>query len=302
LTDVQGLLWHWVHNEPAALLIAQHVIWSAEAMGLKVFPSFQTCWHYDDKIAQKYLLEAIGAPIAPTSVFTNRRNALSWIDGASFPKVFKLRRGAGSSNVRLVRSRAEARRLVDRAFGRGFKPIPTGFGDAATKYVLAKRSHDVLGKIRRLPANLIRARQKNRLMGRERGYAYFQNFIPDNRYDIRITVIGNRAFGFTRNVRRQDFRASGSGSIDYDRNRISQRCIEVAFETAEKIMSQSVAFDFVMDEEGDPRIVEISYCYMDKPVYDCAGYWDRCMAFREGHLWPQDAILDDLLAQLTSED
>ena len=39
-----------------------------------------------------------------------------------------------------------------------------------------------------------------------RGYVYFQDFIPDNQFDTRVTVIGNRAFAFIRKVRPGDFR------------------------------------------------------------------------------------------------
>ena len=62
LASVDALLWHWPHQDPRAQLMARPVIMAAEAMGVAVFPSTATCWHFDDKVAQKYLLEAIGAP------------------------------------------------------------------------------------------------------------------------------------------------------------------------------------------------------------------------------------------------
>src|SRR5699024_7603805 len=84
------------------------------------FPDFQTAWHFDDKVGQKYLLEAIGAPLVSSYVFYDRQNALEWIAEADFPKVFKLRRGAGSAHVKLARNKSEARKLVGRAFSGGF--------------------------------------------------------------------------------------------------------------------------------------------------------------------------------------
>ena len=123
LAGADGLLWHWNHQDPAEVLAARHVVLAAETLGLVVFPSTPTCWHFDDKIAQKYLLEAMGAPLVPTYVFYELEEARRWIDSASFPKVFKLRKGAGSQNVRLVRDREEARVLAKRAF---FERISTG--------------------------------------------------------------------------------------------------------------------------------------------------------------------------------
>jgi glutathione synthase/RimK-type ligase-like ATP-grasp enzyme len=298
LSSSDALLWNWDHGDPREQLVARHVIMAAEAMGMTVFPNTSTCWHFDDKIAQKYLLEAIGAPLVPTHVFYGLKEALQWIDKASFPKVFKLRRGAGSSNVRLVHSAYEARRLAKRAFAGGFKPIP-GYGfDASKRFRAARRRGDLLNVVKRIPQVLAKVRDSNRLMGRENGYLYFQEFIPGNNFDTRVTVIGDRAFAFTRNVRSGDFRASGSGDIVYDSNRIHQKCLEIAFEVTRKVGSQSMAFDFVSDGNQQPLILEVSYCYNAEAVYLCPGHWDARLNWHQGNIWPQDAILVDLITSV----
>ena len=129
----------------------------------------------------------------------------------------------------------------------------------------------------------------------ERGYVYFQDFIPENSYDTRITIIGNRAFGFRRAVRPNDFRASGSGRIFYEAEAIDEQCILTAFGVAEKLGSQSMAFDFVQTPEGQQLIVEISYAFSAQAVFDCTGYWTRDLQWYEGHVWPEHAIIGDLL-------
>lgn len=300
LADFDILLFHWHHEISPDVIAARHVIYAAEAMGLKVFPNIATCWTYDDKVSQKYLLEAIGAPLVETYVFLDCDNSLAWVDKTSFPKVFKLRKGAGARNVRLVNSKVQARRLIKKAFGAGFKPVGGHTRDAIGK-LMAKKSRqqvDLAGKIRRLPQSLLNIYRSNKYLGRERGYVYFQDFVPDNNYDTRITVIGNRAFGFTRNVREKDFRASGSGSIDYDLDRIDPECVRVAFEAARKLSAQSTAFDFVCNTQGEPKIVEISYCYQAEAVHRCQGHWDSRLEWHEGHVWPQDVILRDLLEKM----
>jgi len=113
---LDGLLWHWSQDDPESILVARQIIASLERKGIIVFPNVNTCWHFDDKVAQKYLLEAIGAPLIPTWVFTNKEDALGWIEGTTWPKVFKLRCGAGSTNVRLVRSHSQAAALCRQAF------------------------------------------------------------------------------------------------------------------------------------------------------------------------------------------
>ena len=295
LASARMLLWHWSHGIPKNHLMARSLIMAAEATGLKVFPSYSTCWHYDDKLAQKYLLEAVGAPLVPTHIFYDRDEALGWIERASFPVVFKLRKGAGSENVGLVRSSHEAARLVNRAFGPGFNPGSRYLSDFGVKLARARQRRDLLGVLRRLPRSVRVALSARQGFQAERGYVLFQDFIAHNEFDTRITVIGNRAFAFTRDVRHGDFRASGSGSIKYAAERIDQRCVEVAFATTRRIGAQSLAFDFVRGPASEPLLVEISYCYQAEAVYNCPGHWDETLAWREGHVWPQDAILEDML-------
>ena len=55
-------------------------MFSVEASGKKVFPDFNTVWHFDDKVGQKYLLEALDLPLVPTWVFYDKTEALQWAD------------------------------------------------------------------------------------------------------------------------------------------------------------------------------------------------------------------------------
>lgn len=298
LAGVNVLLWHWNHQEPAEILAARHVVMAAEASGIIVFPDVPTCWHFDDKVAQKYLLEAVQAPLVPAHVFYDREKALHWVNGASFPKVFKLRKGAGSANVHLISTREEARKTVRRAFSSGFRPVPEYWNDAALRYRAVKRQRDFLGALRRLPVTLKHIRQLNRMIGRERGYVYFQDFIPNNQFDTRVTIVGDRAFGFIRKVRPGDFRASGSGEIDYAPHNIRLECVHTAFQVIQKIGCQSLAFDFVITPENRVMIIEVSYCYAPDVVYNCSGYWDSQINWHAGHVWPQDAIIEDVVKRV----
>ena len=44
---------------------------------------------------------------------------------------------------------------------------------------------------------------------RQKNLVCFQEFIPNDGYDIRVIVVGNQIFGFYRKVPQGDFRASG---------------------------------------------------------------------------------------------
>src|SRR5690554_4522085 len=120
LSDCGALMWHYHLNSESDRLFAKKLLFAVEQSGKRVFPNFSTNWHFDDKIGQKYLFESIEAPIVATYVFYDRAQATEWVDKATFPKVFKLRNGASSSNVKLVRSKKHAIKIVNQAFGKGF--------------------------------------------------------------------------------------------------------------------------------------------------------------------------------------
>ena len=76
LRTFDGLLWHFYHLNATDLIIARHILTAAEHMGLVVFPNGPTAWHFDDKLAQKYVLKAIRAPMPATYVFYSKAEAL----------------------------------------------------------------------------------------------------------------------------------------------------------------------------------------------------------------------------------
>ncbi len=56
-------MWHFHQGSPRDILFAKQLIFALQTSGKRVFPDFNTVWHFDDKVGQKYLLEAIEAPI-----------------------------------------------------------------------------------------------------------------------------------------------------------------------------------------------------------------------------------------------
>lgn len=139
------------------------------------------------------------------------------------------------------------------------------------------------------------------VLGRERGYVYFQDFLPGNNCDIRVIVIGDRAFGIRRLVRPGDFRASGSGRITYEREDIDEHCVGLAFETATKLGGDCVALDFVFDQPGKPMILEVSYGFAAEGYDPCTGYWDRDLNWHPGPFDPQGWMVQRVLQQTKAE-
>lgn len=297
LADCRAFLWHWLHYDYTAALFARQLTYSLEQGGVLVFPSTATAWHYDDKVGQKYLLESIGAPLAPAFVAYTREEAEAWAKATTYPKVFKLRSGAGSENVRLVTSLAQARTIIRQAFGTGTKghsrlyPLRERFWEVRRDRTLSSALGIVrgVGRIAFPPRSYLNAPI-------HRGYVYFQHFIPDNDHDIRVIVVGRRAFAIKRMVRSGDFRASGSGRIIYDRDQIPEACLEVAFSTTRRLGAQCLAYDFVFDHDNQPLIVEISYSFNASAYLSCPGHWTEQLDWIPGRFKPEDFIIEDLLS------
>lgn len=294
LSDCTVLMWHFGQSNPKDIVIAKQILFALEHSGFKVFPDFKTAWHFDDKAGQKYLLEALGLPAVPSYVFVDKTEALNWIAKTDFPKVFKLRGGAGSANVKLARTREEAVRLTKQAFGRGFSQYDawSNLKDRIYKY---RQGKSTLKNVLKGIARFGHEPEFSKIIGKERGYVYFQDFIPKNDSDTRIIVINNKAFALKRMVRKGDFRASGSGEFYYDREMFDERCVKIAFEANKKIQSQCIAYDFIFDTANNPLIVEISYGFTQEGYDRCPGYWDTELNWHEGKFNPQGWIVETML-------
>lgn len=294
LADCEVLFWHHHHSDAKDVLFAKGVLFALEQAGKKVFPEFNSNWHFDDKVGQKYLLEAIGAPMAKTWVFYEKKEALKWIEQTSFPKVFKLRGGAGSTNVKLIKTKNQAKKIVNQAFGKGF-PAYDKWNDLKEQYLRFSQKRltiiDLLKSFRRVFVSTRFAKT----IGNQKGYVYFQEFIPNNDSDIRVIIIGEKAFAIKRMTRPNDFRASGGGVFLFEKELIDENCIKIAFETSKKLKASCVAYDFVFDKDKNPLIVEINYGFAFEPYLNCPGYWDKNLKWHEGKFNQVEWILEEYL-------
>jgi len=291
--ECDALMWHFNQSHPKDVLFAKQLIFALQTAGIKVFPDFHTAWHFDDKVGQKYLLESIGAPLVPSYVFYDKEKALGWIEETDFPKVFKLRRGAGSAHVKLAETASEARKLVNKAFGRGFSQYDK-LANLKDRWYKYRQGNTGLWNLIKGVLRLGKTTEFAKVAGRERGYIYFQDFIPDNEYDIRVIVIDGKAFAIKRLTRENDFRASGSGHILYEKDHFNENTIQLSFEVAEKVKSQCLAIDYVFKGEK-PIIVELSYGFTKEGYYECEGYWDRDLNWHPGDFDAQGWMVEVLL-------
>ena len=297
-----GIMWRWGHNEQDKQS-AQRILYTIEHyLKIPVFPNSSTTWHYDEKIAQVYLLDALQAPVPQCWLFWDYEEALHWAKTAPYPVVFKLSVGASSSHVLKVTNEQEAVQLINSMFKRGVFPM------TMNEYQPKQGLHHSLSQVKTLAKRGIKALDylwtgdypalHPMWWKPEYGYAYFQEFLPNNAFDTRVTVIGDRAFAYRRMNRPNDFRASGSGNFDVNPELINQECVKIAFQVSERGDFQSMAYDFLTKNDRSV-ICEISYTYVAWMVHSCPGHWDKNLNWHEGQMWPEDAIVEDFLEYIS---
>lgn len=296
LRDCNAFMWHHHQADYRDALFAKQLLFSLEQAGKVVFPDFHTGWHFDDKLGQKYLFEANGIQAAPAFAFYTRKDAFKWIESATFPKIFKLRGGAGSANVLLAKSKRDAYRFVKKSFGNGWSFFSGWryFKDQWKFFTNRKISSLQLVKSF---GRIFIPTEAGRMLPVHKGYVYFQEFIRNEGFDYRIEICGDRCIAMVRYVRKGDFRASGGHNDHFDKDLIPQDVILFAFEVAEKLKLQACALDIVREKDsGKLYVIENSYCYgVDADEFD-HGYWDRQGLFHNekfnGLDWMIELVID----------
>lgn len=264
----------------------------SHATDLVVHPDWRSCWHFDDKAAQAYLLQAAGIPMPATRVFWRFDEAMKFFRTAEYPLVLKLSAGFRAVNVGLLRNRAEAERMARRLFGGGVSSLrPRRFeGLRAAVRPLRNWLRRRLGRAPLAPRVL------------QRDFMLVQEFVRGNDFDLRVTIIGDRAFVAHRRNRPNDFRASGSGNTDLEPSILDADAIRLVFRAAQTLRMPSMCAD-VLRSAGNPVISEISHYFESWQIHLCPGHWRVAgdeLTWIDGPMYAEDAILDDFLGRVGS--
>lgn len=264
----------------SSIIFKEKIFFIEQYLGKRVFPNYSSAWHFESKIAQSYMLEKFCIKTPKTIVSFNYNDALAQLQQAQMPLVVKLSHGAGSSNVSLVENRSKIRKKLVKILSLHlWKQERQKYGNSLKFFTKGICQGWFWNKVVMTLLNQDNFR-----------YIYWQEFAAGNEGDLRITVIGDRfAYAFWRKNRPNDFRASGSGNIDYDRE-VPENVIRYCIDINKKLHFDSMAYDILFNEKGFV-VVEISYTYVDSAPYKCRGYYeliDDNLLFKEGHFWPQE--------------
>lgn len=274
------------------------VIWNPSYMGLKsaghykekiffiehylnkkVMPSYQTVWAFESKIAESYFFKNFNVPTPETIATFSFKDAIDQLSKAKMPIVVKESEGAAGKGVRLVSDKKKY-----------YNELLLDFAEkkwAEERLKLNPKSIIIKNITRKWLWYYILKRFK--ILRSGRGAAYWQRFLPDNPGDLRIVVVGNFATGFWRQNRKNDFRASGSGKINFDRE-LPEEIVLYLIRFTNQMGYDSMVYD-VMFEKNDFLITEMSYNCPDKNTYKKNFVYrliDGNLQKQEGHFWIEE--------------
>jgi glutathione synthase/RimK-type ligase-like ATP-grasp enzyme len=255
-----------------------------------------TAGHFDDKIAETYLLQTVDAPLPNSWMFYLLEDCIKWLETvARYPIVAKLRCGSGSNNVKLLKSEKVAIKYARRMFNNGYNTYPSVLFKAKSQF-LSSRNWDVMkGRIKRIP-DFLGTLSRAKMFPKERGYVFFQEYIPNDGYDLKIVVIGDKLSFIGRNIRKGDFRASGGGDLFFDKSLVTQNIISSAFSTSDKLGFQCMGYDYVVDKKsGTGKILELSYAFSHTALLGAGGYFDRKSVWHDEPLNAPVEVIKNLI-------
>lgn len=232
---------------------------------IRCHPSCDELWIYEDKIRQHFLLSGYNLPVIPTFVSFDETECLNKLDSLEFPVVSKSYVGSSSYGVTILKSKKKAQNHISRAFSKG---LDTGF-----PYF------------------------------RQKGYVYFQKFIRDASYDLRIILIGSKIFGYYRMTPSNDFRASGAGLVV--KEELPLEAVKLAMKVREVMPGTMLAVDFLKSESENKFYINETSINIDIETPDqlmvnnSPGYYllkDDKLEFHHGKFWLQELILAEIIS------
>lgn len=205
----------------------------------------------------------------------------------SYPVVLKTAEGAGSSGVTLAGSRQEAIQKA-RRMGRCIM-LRGGYG------VWAHIRHIIGTSYRKIKSGMTGVTIAERATEREK--MILQPFIPGLKNDYKVLVFGEKYYLLRRNVREGDFRASGSGKLEFPTTftDVERKVLDYAKGAYGELDTPLLSIDIAYDGKKchmvefqclnfGPYTLQFSGCYYT----DSGNGWER---------WEGKSILEEEMAK-----
>ncbi|WP_170246328.1 hypothetical protein [Colwellia hornerae] len=171
--------------------------------------------------------------------------------------VFKSLGGAGSIGVSLAKNKKQYQRKI-----RMNLLLNTTFLN------IKEMSKNVLRRLLRRNSQANYLRKKARFVS--------QLFVKELLFDYKVLVLGEHVYFLKRYVRKDDFRASGSGQFEFEGN-INPKLIQFAFDCKDKLNVPYCSLDLIEYGQGEIGLIEFQTVHFGPYTLlgsDC--YYDKC--------------------------
>lgn len=266
------IVWHTLSSFADQYEAKSKIDYIEKQLRISCFPSSDSLWFYEDKIRQYWLLKENKIRVINTFISFSKEETIDHLKHCNYPIVSKETTSSGSEGVFLLNNQTKALRFCEQVFGPGHK--------IATSTYL---------------------RQKN--------YVLFQEVVPNDGYDLRITMIGDNYFGLYREIPPGDFRASGAGLFVY--KEIPEEAMLFAKSIKEKLpYTPFLSVDLLKSSlDGQYYVIEIAIFNRIRTsqqtiVNGIPGKYifeNNEFVFQPCRVWFQELILSELLKKWIME-
>jgi hypothetical protein len=227
-------------------ILKERVAFLQEVLKVAAFPNHRIFRYFDSKAIERDMFQASSVRVPKTLVAGTSRDLARVATEFGERVVLKESAGAGSSKTRLVRNTKLRRallelRMLDHPWYRFWNVTARSLGFT--------------------PA-----------WG---GQVIVQEFIPGLTFDLRVNTVGRKyVYICKRRVRRNDFRASGSGNIVYDWDDGYLPYMRECLAISQRMGFSNAAYDLLVDGNGAMWIGEVSCFYNAKTLADNPNFFE----------------------------
>lgn len=215
--------------------ISKQIVKDLNYRQCKTIPTLQESVWYDDKVAQ---FKDLSQWMPDTFLFTKYSEAAEFAKNRTeWPIYSKSLDGAGSATVRKLNNYDEAMAELKPVFmGRGIKSA------------------------------------YNR---KQKGYVLWQQYIPNTSCTYRFNVIGDYIMGFERKHDVDGLPIPGENTPMTFESPLEQKFAKIGLEVSDHISTKWMCYDFLLDEEGQFKLLEISSAWPTKPWFVAGQMYTR---------------------------
>ena len=240
-------------------------------LGKMLMPSSEALWLDEDKLRAQYIFEINNFPTIKTFSSHSKEEVIEYIEKCKYPIISKDKICSSGHGVFMIENKYQAKEVCDEIFSTGLKT-----------------NEDYI---------------------KQKDYVYFQEYVPNYGFDLRIIIIGDYFFGYYRYPKEGGFKASGSGIVD--KKELPLEAMLLAKKVKQSLpKSNALGVDFIRDTRDDQYyIVETSLFVgiesCEQLMVDgIAGRYvekDNQFTFEPGRFWLQELMLEDLMKDWISK-